>query len=141
MAVVLKPPTHQHKPSLSERGWVGKFLGRSRYSKGSYDVMVDGQIVSSSCWQLVGAHDEADRPGVVVVSPYVSSTLVRAFVAEVVAIIGGSLVYLFTGRLVAGFVLETRVASLVVECVSSVADARCQRYGRRHRAPRPHCQR
>ena len=27
-AVVLKPPTHQHKPSLSGRGWVGAFLGR-----------------------------------------------------------------------------------------------------------------
>ena len=26
--VVLKPPTHQHKPSLSTRGWVGTFLGR-----------------------------------------------------------------------------------------------------------------
>ena len=33
-AVVLKPPTHQHKPSLSPRGWIGSFLGRSRYSKG-----------------------------------------------------------------------------------------------------------
>ena len=36
-AVVLKPPTHQHKPSLSPRGWIGSFLGRSRYSKGGYD--------------------------------------------------------------------------------------------------------
>ena len=48
-AVVLKPPTHQHKPSLSGRGWVGSFLGRSRYSKGSYDVLVDGnRVVTSS---------------------------------------------------------------------------------------------
>ena len=48
-AVVLRPPTHQHKPSLSGRGWVGCFLGRSRHSKGSYDVLVDGrQIVTSS---------------------------------------------------------------------------------------------
>ena len=29
-AVVLKPPSHQHKPSLSPRGWLGSFLGRSR---------------------------------------------------------------------------------------------------------------
>jgi hypothetical protein len=33
-AAVLKPPQHQHKPSLSTRGWLGVFLGRSRYSKG-----------------------------------------------------------------------------------------------------------
>lgn len=47
-AVVLKPPTHQHKPSLSTRGWVGMFLGRSRYSKGAYDVLVGRSIVTSS---------------------------------------------------------------------------------------------
>ena len=47
-AVVLKPPTHQHKPSLSSRGWVGTFLGRSRYSKGSYDVLVGRSVVTSS---------------------------------------------------------------------------------------------
>ena len=39
-AVVLKPPTQQHKPSIDTRGWVGIFLGRSRHSKGSYDVLV-----------------------------------------------------------------------------------------------------
>ena len=48
MAVVRRPPTHLHKPSLTERGWMGKFLGRSRYSKGCWDVLVDGSIVSSS---------------------------------------------------------------------------------------------
>ena len=48
MAVVLKPPTHQHKTSLSGRGWAGAFLGRSRDSKGSYDVFVDGRVVTSS---------------------------------------------------------------------------------------------
>ena len=47
-AVVLKPPTKQHKPSLSARGWVGAFLGRSRHSKGSYDVLVGNSVVSSS---------------------------------------------------------------------------------------------
>eukprot|EP00966_Prymnesium_polylepis_P197829 4584200-Prymnesium_polylepis.1 len=47
-AVVLKPPTHQHKPSLSARGWVGTFLGRSRDSKGSYDVLVGRTVVTSS---------------------------------------------------------------------------------------------
>ena len=47
-AVVLKPPTHQHKPSLSARGWAGTFLGRSRHSKGSYDVLVGKTIVTSS---------------------------------------------------------------------------------------------
>ena len=47
-AVVLKPPTHQHKPSLSPRGWIGSFLGRSRYSKGGYDVLVGQKIVTSS---------------------------------------------------------------------------------------------
>ena len=47
-AVVLKPPTHQHKPSLQGRGWVGIFIGRSRNSKGAYDVLVDGMIVTSS---------------------------------------------------------------------------------------------
>ena len=47
-AVVLKPPTHQHKPSLSTRGWVGTFLGRSRHSKGAYDVLVGRTIVTSS---------------------------------------------------------------------------------------------
>jgi hypothetical protein len=47
-AVVLKPPTHQHKPSLSPRGWLGSFLGRSRYSKGGYDVLVGQKIVTSS---------------------------------------------------------------------------------------------
>jgi ribosomal protein L18E len=52
-AVVLKGPTHQHKPSLSGRGWVGCFLGRSRNSKGSYDVLVDGRMVVSSSSVLV----------------------------------------------------------------------------------------
>ena len=47
-AVVLKPPPHQHKPSLSSRGWQGHFLGRSRKSKGCYDVLVGTSIVSSS---------------------------------------------------------------------------------------------
>ena len=47
-AIVLKPPTHMHKPSLTSRGWVGIFLGRSRGSKGSYDVLVDGRRVVSS---------------------------------------------------------------------------------------------
>ena len=47
-AVVLKPPTHQHKPSLSARGWVGAFLGRSRYAKGGYDVLVGQKVVCSS---------------------------------------------------------------------------------------------
>ncbi|MGA0059339.1 MAG: reverse transcriptase domain-containing protein [Planctomycetota bacterium] len=47
-AVALRPPTHQHKPSLSGRGWVGSFLGRSRYSKGCYDILVDGKVVQSS---------------------------------------------------------------------------------------------
>ena len=48
-AVVLKPPERQHKPSLSTRGEVGAFLGRSRNSKGTYDVLVaGGKIISSS---------------------------------------------------------------------------------------------
>ena len=48
-AIVLKPPTHLHKPSLAAKGWVGAFLGRSRNSKGSYDVLVDGnRVVPSS---------------------------------------------------------------------------------------------
>ena len=48
-AIVLKPPPHQHKPSLSSRGWQGSFLGRSRNMKGGYDVLVNGnQIVRSS---------------------------------------------------------------------------------------------
>ena len=47
-AVVLKPPSHQHKPSLSSRGWQGSFLGRSRRAKGVYDVLVGNQIVTSS---------------------------------------------------------------------------------------------
>ena len=47
-AVVLKPPTHQAKPSLAPRGWVGTFLGRSRHSKGAYDVLVGRTIVTSS---------------------------------------------------------------------------------------------
>jgi hypothetical protein len=40
LAVALKPPQHQHKPSLSGRGWSGVFLGRSRDSKGSYDIQL-----------------------------------------------------------------------------------------------------
>ena len=48
VATVLRPPTHIHKPSLSGRGWIGGFLGRSRESKGSYDVLVDGKVVPSS---------------------------------------------------------------------------------------------
>ena len=47
-AVVLKPPSHQHKPSLSSRGWQGSFLGRTRGSKGGYDVLIGNSIVSSS---------------------------------------------------------------------------------------------
>ena len=47
-AVVLKPLTHQHKPGLSTRGWVGTFLGRSRHSKGAYNVLVGRTIVTSS---------------------------------------------------------------------------------------------
>ena len=48
-AVVLLAPTHQHKPSLSGRGQLGAFLGRSRHSKGSYDILVEGnKIVTSS---------------------------------------------------------------------------------------------
>ena len=46
--MVLKPPPHQHKPSLSSRGWQGSFLGRSRHSKGSYEVLVGNQVVRSS---------------------------------------------------------------------------------------------
>jgi hypothetical protein len=52
-AIVLKPPTHQHKPSLTGRGWVGVFLGRSRGSKGSYDVLVDGRRVVTSSSVIV----------------------------------------------------------------------------------------
>ena len=46
--VALKPPEHQHKPSLSSRGWQGSFLGRSRTSRGGYDVLVGNQVVTSS---------------------------------------------------------------------------------------------
>ena len=38
--VVLKPPTHQSKTTLSPRGWVGMFLGRSSDSIGTYEVWV-----------------------------------------------------------------------------------------------------
>ncbi|MDC0525432.1 reverse transcriptase domain-containing protein [bacterium] len=48
LAVILKSPQHQHKPSLSGRGWAGTFLGRSRHSKGAYDVLVEGKVVTSS---------------------------------------------------------------------------------------------
>ena len=47
-AVVLRAPQHQHKTSLSGRGEIGAFLGRSRNSKGSYDILVDGKIVTRS---------------------------------------------------------------------------------------------
>ena len=48
-AVVLAPPTQQHKPSLLERGMVGVFLGRSRNSKGCYAVRVgNNKVVHSS---------------------------------------------------------------------------------------------
>ena len=47
-SVVLLPPTRQHKPSLSGRGEVGAFLGRSRNSKGGYDVLVKGKVRTSS---------------------------------------------------------------------------------------------
>ena len=38
--VVLKPPKHQSKTSLSARGWVGMFLGRASDSIGTYEVWV-----------------------------------------------------------------------------------------------------
>jgi hypothetical protein len=57
-AVVLKPPTHQHKPSLSTRGWVGTFLGRSRHSKGAYDVLVGNSVVTSSSLVVDEEHFE-----------------------------------------------------------------------------------
>ena len=47
-AVALKAPTHLHKPSLTTKGWVGIFLGRSRDSKGCYDVLVGNRVVSTS---------------------------------------------------------------------------------------------
>ena len=48
-AVVLKQPTKQDKMQLSTRGAHGIFLGRTRDTIGSYDVLVDGgSIVSSS---------------------------------------------------------------------------------------------
>ena len=47
-AVAWMPPNMVHKPSLSGRGLVGIFLGRSRNSKGAYDVEVKGRVVTSS---------------------------------------------------------------------------------------------
>ena len=47
-AVAWMPPNMVHKPSLSGRGLVGVFLGRSRNSKGAYDVEVKGRVVTSS---------------------------------------------------------------------------------------------
>ena len=48
-AVILKQPTKQDKMQLSTRGAHGIFLGRTRDTIGSYDVLVDGgSIVSSS---------------------------------------------------------------------------------------------
>ena len=38
--VVLKPPTHQSKTTLSSRGWVGMFLGRSSDAIGTWEVWV-----------------------------------------------------------------------------------------------------
>jgi len=48
--VVLKPPTHQQKGSLTARGWVGELLGRSSTSVGAYDVYVKAinRVVTSS---------------------------------------------------------------------------------------------
>ena len=52
-AVVRKSDVHQHKPSLSTRGSIGVFLGRSRNSKGAYDVLVPGNRIITSSSVLV----------------------------------------------------------------------------------------
>ena len=47
-AVIEKPPSHKDKTGLASNGYVGTFLGRSRSSKGSYDVLVGNVVRSSS---------------------------------------------------------------------------------------------
>jgi hypothetical protein len=49
-AVVLKPPPHQTKGNLSERGWVGVYMGRSRSSVGASAIWLptEKKIVYSS---------------------------------------------------------------------------------------------
>ena len=47
-AVVLKAPKDMSKTTLSTPGWTGSFLGRSRYTKGGYDVLVGQRVVTSS---------------------------------------------------------------------------------------------
>ena len=49
-AVVLKPPQRQSKTTLSSRGWVGMYLGRSSDAVGTYEVWVPeiGRKVRSS---------------------------------------------------------------------------------------------
>ena len=51
-AVINKPPPHKDKTGLAANGYVGAFLGRSRSSKGSYDVLV-GNVVRCSSSVLV----------------------------------------------------------------------------------------
>ena len=52
-AVALMPPTHQHKPSLSGRGVLGAFLGRSQNSKGAYDILMPGNKIMTSSSVMV----------------------------------------------------------------------------------------
>ena len=71
-AFALKPPQHQHKPSLAGRGLEGAFFGRSLDSKGCYDVLVGtgatAKIVRSSSvvideeWMPLHAIGKQHRP-------------------------------------------------------------------------------
>ena len=71
-AFALKPPQHQHKPSLAGRGLEGAFFGRSLDSKGCYDVLVGtgatAKIIRSSSvvideeWMPLHAIGKQHRP-------------------------------------------------------------------------------
>ena len=92
-AIVSKPPTHQHKPSLSERGWVGAFLGRSRDSPGCYDVWVSGRVVRSSSVLVNEEYFDwlpADGPSSPLRAPLLSSSTTRSYQIVPPALLRGS---------------------------------------------------
>ena len=80
--VVLKPPTHQSKTTLSSRGWVGIYLGRSSDAIGTWEVWVPSinrKVRSSSLtvdeeyfpWHGANAHQ-----------PLVSATTSNRFLSD-----------------------------------------------------------
>ena len=80
--VVLKPPQRQSKTTLSPRGWVGMYLGRSSDALGTYEVWVPeiGRKVKSS--SLVIDEEFFPWKGEKAHQPLLSATMTSKFLSD-----------------------------------------------------------